>query len=239
MGSSQHILVVDDDPRICRVVARYLSSEGYTVHTASDSAEMRRHMVNCSPDLLILDIVLPGENGLSLARSVRTHSEVPIIMLTGKSDTVDKVVGLEIGADDYITKPFEERELLARVRSVLRRSSQKASQASNCAHSVAYFAGWLLDLIAHELTSPNGTTVYLTTHEWDLLYALVERHDRVLSREDLLESVAGREWAPQDRSIDVLVGKLRAKLEDDPQHPRLIRTIRGLGYKFTCKVEFS
>jgi two-component system OmpR family response regulator len=239
VGSSQNILVVDDDPRICRVVARYLRSEGYTVHTASDSAEMRHQMVNAPPDLLILDIVLPGENGLSLAKSVRTRSEVPIIMLTGKSNTVDKVVGLEIGADDYITKPFEERELLARVHSVLRRSSQKASQASNRAHSVVYFAGWRLDLIAHELTSPNAATVYLTTHEWDLLYALVERYNRVLSREDLLESVAGREWAPQDRSIDVLVGKLRAKLEDDPQHPKLIRTIRGLGYKFTCKVEFS
>jgi DNA-binding response OmpR family regulator len=196
-------------------------------------------MVSNSPDLLILDIVLPGENGLSLAKSVRAYSEVPIIMLTGKIDTVDKVVGLEIGADDYITKPFEERELLARVRSVLRRSSQKATQVPNREPSVVYFAGWLLDVVAHELTSPKGTTVYLTTHEWDLLYALVKRHNRALSREELLESVAGREWAPQDRSIDVLVGKLRAKLEDDPQHPKLIQTIRGVGYKFTCKVDFT
>jgi two-component system OmpR family response regulator len=191
------------------------------------------------PDLVILDIVLPGEDGLSIARSLRAQSNVPIIMLTGKAKPVDKVVGLELGADDYITKPFDERELLARLHCIFRRVAQIQAHTPNQEYAVAHFAGWQLDLIGHELISPNATKVYLTTHEWNLLYALVTHHGRALTRDTIIELMSGREWVPQDRSIDVLVGKLRVKIEDDVKRPRLIKTIRGVGYKFTCKVDFA
>ena len=238
LNDRNKILVVDDDPRICRLVACYLGSEGYNVHTATNSTELQLLMTVESPDLIILDVMLPGEDGFTIARSLRAKSNVPIVMLTGKSDTVDKVVGLEIGADDYITKPFVERELLARVRSILRRASQNLTSVPNGEHTIARFAGWQLDLAAHKLTSPKGTKVYLTTHEWALLEAFVTRQNRVLTRDEILELTAQREWTPQDRSIDVLVAKLRAKLEDDAKHPKLIQTIRGVGYKFTCRVDF-
>jgi len=233
------IFVVDDDPRICRLVGSFLGSEGYIVRAAGSSAELQRLMDVELPDLVILDIMLPGEDGLSITRSLRAKSNVPIIMLTGKANLVDKVVGLELGADDYITKPFDERELLARVHCVFRRFPQKQVNVPNNEYAMAYFAGWQLDLIGHELKSPNATKVYLTTHEWNLLYALVSHHGCALTRDKIIELVSGREWAPQDRSIDVLVGKLRAKIEDDLKHPRLIKTIRGVGYKFTCKAEFA
>lgn len=233
------ILVVDDDPRICRLVGSYLGGAGYSVRAAANNAELQRLMAVAFPDLVILDIMLPGQDGLSITRSLRAESNVPIIMLTGKTDLVDKVVGLELGADDYITKPFEERELLARVNCVLRRISQKQAQVPNPEYAVAHFAGWQLDLIGHELTSPNATKVYLTTHEWDLLYVLVTHSGRALTRDEIVGLTSGREWGPEDRSIDVLVGKLRAKIEDDLKHPKFIKTIRGVGYKFTCTVEFA
>ncbi|MEN8129902.1 MAG: response regulator [Pseudomonadota bacterium] len=238
---AKKIFVLDDDPRICRLVSSYLGCEGYIVRTATNSAELQRLMAVELPDLVILDILLPGEDGFSIARSLRAQSNVPIIMLTGKTNLVDKVVGLELGADDYITKPFDDRELLARVRCIFRRVPQKQAHVSNHDHeyAVAHFTGWQLDLIGHELTSPNATKVYLTTHEWNLLYVLVTHHGRALTRDKIIELVSRREWAPQDRSIDVLVGKLRAKIEDDLKHPKLIQTIRGVGYKFTCKVDFT
>jgi len=233
------IYVVDDDPRLCRLVSRYLGNEGYFVRTATNSEDFKRLMTLALPDLVLLDIVLPGEDGLSIARSLRAQSNVPIIMLTGKATPVDKVVGLELGADDYITKPFDERELLARVHCIFRRMAQMQAQVPNQECIVAHFAGWKLDLIGHELTSPSANKVYLTTHEWNLLYAFITHQCRALTRDEIIELVAGREWAPQDRSIDVLVGKLRAKIEDDLKRPKFIQTIRGVGYKFTCKVEFA
>ena len=237
-SKSATILIVDDDPRVSRLVARYLDREGFNAHTASDGTEMRRFLESQLPDLIILDVMLPGEDGLSLARELRAQSDVSIIMLTGKSDIVDKVVGLELGADDYVTKPFEERELLARVRSVLRRGARNESSRSDSKFSIARFAGWQLDLTAYTLTSPSGAKVYLTSHEFQLLSTLVTRHDRVLTREELLSLLADRDWSPYDRSIDVLVGKLRVKIEDDPKNPSLIQTIRGIGYKFTARVVF-
>ena len=239
VSKSATILIVDDDPRVSRLVARYLDREGYDAHTASDGTEMRRFLKSQQPDLIVLDVMLPKEDGLSLARELRAQSDVAIIMLTGKSDIVDKVVGLELGADDYVTKPFEERELLARVRSVLRRGRRGEGANSNAEFSIARFAGWQLDLTAYTLTSPSGVTVYLTSHEFRLLSTLVTRHDRVLTREELLTLLADRDWNPYDRSIDVLVGKLRVKIEDDPKNPSLIQTIRGIGYKFTARVVFQ
>ena len=238
-ASSTKILIVDDDVRICRLLAQFLEGAGYAVRAASTGDEMRRLIVAIPPDLVILDLMLKGEDGLELARELRSQSDVAIIMLTGKTDVVDKVVGLEIGADDYITKPFDLRELLARVHSVLRRNPRSNSTSHEKQPSVVRFAGWTLDMPAYELTSPAGDKIALTSSEFHLLSALVTRHNRVLPREEILDLVAGREWSPVDRSVDVLVGKLRKKIEKDPANPALIKTIRGVGYKFTGKVHIA
>jgi DNA-binding response OmpR family regulator len=187
-------------------------------------------------DLVILDLRLPaGEDGLSLARSIRRESEIGLIMLTGRAESVDKIVGLEIGADDYVTKPFEPRELLARIRSVLRRVSHRRVEPpmETPSGDVLHFAGWTFDLDHRTLTSADGEDVMLTTYEFELLSVLATRPGRPLSREQMLELIAHRHWDPDNRSIDVLVGKLRKKLGDDARSPRLIKTVRGLGYVFT------
>jgi DNA-binding response OmpR family regulator len=181
--------------------------------------------------------MLPDEDGLSLARELRATTEIAVVILTGKADTVDKVVGLELGADDYVTKPFDERELLARVRSVLRRTAADTGAGRSAGGTRACFAGWTLDLDAYELTSPAGEPVSLTSHEFQLLAAFVEHPRRVLTREAILDLVAGRDWSPDDRSVDVLVGRLRRKIEDDPRNPRLIETVRGVGYKLSARVD--
>lgn len=239
METTHKIIVVDDDPRICKLLSRYLSREGYSVRTAESGEQMRRLLASESADLVILDLILPGEDGLVLARELRANSDVAIIMLTGKADTVDRIVGLELGADDYVTKPFDERELLARVRTVFRRLSRIPTTTPDAKASVARFAGWELDLNAHELTSTAGDKVHLTSYEFQVLSALVTRSNRALTRDELLDLAVDREWNPFDRSIDVLIGKLRRKIEIDPQHPSLIKTIRGTGYKFTASVELS
>lgn len=240
MSSETRILVVDDDPRICRLLSRFLTHEGYAVATAADGEEMRQRLAEEAPALVLLDLKLPGEDGLTLARELRTQSDVAIVILTGKTDTIDKVVGLEVGADDYVTKPFEERELLARIRSVLRRMSKPAADpVDRSEQQIARFGGWSLDLDAQELTSPEEKDVRLTSYEYQLLATLVRNPNRVLNRDQIMDAIAGREWTPLDRSIDVLVRKLRQKLGEDPQNPRLIKTIRGAGYKFTAHVEFE
>ena len=186
-------------------------------------------------DLVVLDLRLQaGEDGLSLARQLREESDIALIMLTGRGDWVDKVVGLEIGADDYVTKPFEPRELLARIRSVLRRvaHSQSVAVESENGKEVIRFEGWALDLDRRMLTSEGGMTVELTSYEFELLAVLASRPGRVLSRSQILELVANRRWDPDDRSIDVLIGKLRHKLREDSRSPRLIKTVRGVGYMF-------
>jgi DNA-binding response OmpR family regulator len=233
------ILIVDDDERLRRVLSRYLTREGYSVREAADGDEMRSRLAAERADLVLLDLMLPDEDGLSLARELRSYSDVAIIMLTGKTDTIDKIVGLELGADDYITKPFDDRELLARVRTVLRRTSTPGDPVHGSSGSNARFAGWTLDFVAHELTSPEGGNVHLTSSQFQLLASLVSRPNRVLSREEILGLVSGRDWSPMDRSIDVLVGKLRKKIESDPKTPTLIKTIRGAGYKFTAHVDFG
>jgi two-component system, OmpR family, response regulator len=239
VSGSTHLLIVDDDPRLCRALARYFRQEGYDVRTATSGQEMRERLAVETPHLVILDLTLPDEDGFSLARELRSTSDAAIVMLTGKADATDKVVGLELGADDYVTKPFNERELLARVRSVLRRTSRAAAGNPDSVGSVACFAGWRLDLASYELRSPTGDLVALTPHEFQLLSTLVRHGNRVLTREAILELVAGRNWSPDDRSVDVLVGKLRKKIEADPAAPRLIDTVRGAGYKLAAKVRFE
>lgn len=238
VSAGARVLVVDDDPWICRLLTRFLSSEGFEVATVTSGRSMWQKLESWSFDLLILDLRLPsGEDGLSLAKSIRQESEIGIIMLTGRSDCVDKIVGLEVGADDYVTKPFEPRELLARIRSVLRRSAHRRAgpPTNGAAHGeVVTFAGWALDLDQRLLTAPNGEIVELTSYEFELLAVLAVRPGRPLSREMILEAIAHRQWGPDDRSIDVLVGKLRRKLNDNPRSPQLIKSVRGLGYVFTC-----
>jgi two-component system OmpR family response regulator len=235
MNDSARILVVDDQPEIRELVEEYLSSEGYRVSTAADGAEMRRVIGHSPVDLVILDLMLPDEDGLSLARQLHEESSVGIIILTGRGETVDRILGLEMGADDYLAKPFHLRELLARVKSVLRRMS--AAGAERRAGSKARFAGWSLDLTSRELLSPSGVEVRLTTGEFDLLAAFVNNANQVLSRDRLLDLARNREAGPFDRTIDVQVGRLRRKLGEDPQRPTMIKTVRGSGYIFTPPVE--
>jgi two-component system OmpR family response regulator len=241
MSDNGHILIVDDQREICDLVQEYLSGEGYRVSTAQSGAEMRRVMAQSSVDLVILDLMLPGEDGLTLARSLRQDlPNVGIIILTGRGEIVDRIIGLEMGADDYLPKPFHLRELLARVKSVLRRASSRgAEKQTGPARSKARFAGWHLDLSSRELFSPSGKEVRLTTGEFDLLAAFVNNANQVLTRDRLLDLARNREAGPFDRTIDVQVGRLRRKLEDDPQRPTMIKTVRGSGYIFTPMVEVT
>ena len=239
MSDNGHILVVDDQKEICDVVQEYLTGEGYRVSTAHDGTGMRRVLGQHHVDLVILDLMLPGEDGLTLARSLRNESAIGIIILTGRGETVDRIIGLEMGADDYLPKPFHLRELLARVKSVLRRVQSRVGEPGQPVRTNARFAGWSLDLSSRELLSPAGQQVRLTTGEFDLLAAFVNNPNQVLSRDRLLDLARNREAGPFDRTIDVQVGRLRRKLEDDPQNPSLIKTVRGSGYIFTPTVEFS
>ena len=235
MTSGEIILVVDDDPRICRLISRGLRREGFSVHTAGCGAEMRRALDDIRPDLVLLDLMLPDEDGFTLARELRVRSDVGLVILTGRTETVDKIVGLELGADDYVTKPFNQRELLARIRSVLRRRAAVES-GSGTDTSLAQFAGWTLDLEAIELHDDAGESVHLTSHEFQLLAALVDHGPRVLTRDKILDDVFDRGWSPDDRSVDVLVGRLRRKLGDDARDPKIIKTVRGTGYRLIPKV---
>jgi two-component system OmpR family response regulator len=239
MSDNGHILVVDDQQAICDLVQEYLTDEGYRVSTAHDGPGMRRVLNQSPADLVILDLMLPGEDGLTLARWLRSESGIGIIILTGRAETVDRIIGLEMGADDYLPKPFHLRELLARVKSVLRRAQSRTGDGPPPTRARARFAGWHLDLSSRELLSPTGEEVRLTTGEFDLLTAFVNHANQVLSRDRLLDLARNREAGPFDRTIDVQVGRLRRKLEDDPQNPNLIKTVRGSGYIFTPPVELS
>jgi len=241
MTDMPHILIVDDDPRVRKLLRRYLGDEGFRVAEAADGEAMRAQMAVAEFDLILLDLIIPGEDGLSLAREVRQISAVPIIMVTGKGKMVDRVIGLEMGADDYITKPFHLREVLARIRTVLRRSAtpsdggQTKEPTPDQGEGVT-FEGWRLDLVRRELRSPEEILVPLTTGEFDLLGALVKNANRVLSRDQLMDLARNRDWTPYDRTIDTQVGRLRKKIERDPANPELIKTVRGVGYVFAAKV---
>jgi two-component system OmpR family response regulator len=236
MQGSAHILVVDDHREIRDLVSRALSKDGFRVSTAADGRAMRKALADSRIDLILLDLMLPGEDGLSLCRALRTESNIPIIMLTAKGDEVDRVVGLEMGADDYLAKPFGSRELIARIRAVLRRSRDKAAAAPERGPRRYRFDRWRLDTGARELLRGDGVTVPLSTGEYDLLLALVERPQRVLNRDQLLDLARGRGANALDRSIDTQVSRLRKKLELDPGEPKIIKTVWGGGYMFTPDV---
>jgi two-component system OmpR family response regulator len=232
---AEHILVVDDDPGIRDVVSDFLTRHGYDVETAADGKSMERALANGSPDLVVLDVMLPGEDGLSICRRLARPGGPGVIMLSAMGEETDRIIGLELGADDYLPKPCNPRELLARVRAVLRRRSDNATEGDALAASCE-FAGWHLDLVRHELKSPHGVVVNLTSGEFSLLRAFVERPRRVLTRDQLLEMARGPESEAFDRAIDVQISRLRRKLENSGDGQELIRTVRNEGYMFTVKV---
>lgn len=228
--TNRHILVVDDDVQIRRLLRRCLEDEGFRVSEAAGPSEVDAAMRG-SIDLMTLDLNLGGSDGLAIARKVRQSSNVPIIMITGKSDTIDRIVGLEIGADDYIAKPFHLREVLARVRTVLRRSAEAAPPAPKS--GVIRFDGHRLDPGRRTLTGPDGADTPLTTGEFDLLLLFARHAHQVLSRDQIMDGLKGHDWAPNDRSIDNQVARLRKLIEADTATPKLIKTVRGAGYSFT------
>ena len=229
-----HILVVDDDREIRDLLNRFLVKHGLRVSTARDGVEMSRILDGAAIDLVVLDLMLPGEDGLSLCRKLRATTNLPVIMLTAMGEDTDRIVGLEMGADDYLPKPFNPRELLARVKAVLRRV--QSLPAASPKGDTAKFDGWTLDLGSRRLTSPQGEEVELSTGEYDLLLAFATHPRRVLSRDQLLDLARGRTAAPFDRSVDIQVMRLRRKIEADPKEPRLIKTVRGGGYMFAAEV---
>ncbi|MGV1792926.1 response regulator [Rhizobium sp. A37_96] len=233
-----HLLVVDDDPRIRQMLTRYFEDEGYTVASASDGNEMRARLRQQNFDAILLDLVLPGGvDGLDLAREIRTTSDVPIMMLTGRDDVVDRIVGLEIGADDYIAKPFHLREVHARLKSILRRRQAPARSTEPTAEDIIRFEGWRLNISRRQVLDPQGQDVGLTTGEFEMLTALVRNAGRVLTREVLMDLTRGRDLEAFDRTIDAQIVRLRRKIETDPKKPQFIKAVRGVGYVFTGKLD--
>lgn len=233
MVEQAHILVVDDDPEIRSLLAHFLGEHGYSVSEAEDGHAMFLAIEDRRPDLVVLDLMMPGEDGLVLCRRLADGEAVPVIMLTAVAEEADKIVGLEMGADDYLTKPFNPRELLARIRAVLRRvEAPRAREAGNN----LVFEDWVLDLGRHELKRDGETLIPLSTGEFRLLQILAEHPQQVLSRDFLLDRIHGREGGPFDRSVDIQLSRLRRKLDDDPRDPAIIKTIRGGGYMFNLPV---
>jgi two-component system OmpR family response regulator len=233
----EHLLVVDDDREIRRLLEEYLAQAGYRVTAVGDGKDMRRALEGNRIDLVVLDLMLPGEDGLTLCRELRGRSNVPVLMLTARGDEIDRIVGLEMGADDYLAKPFSPRELLARIRSILRRAHALPPNLVAEDVTAFRFAGWTLDVASRNATAPDGLVVPLSGAEFRLLRVLLEHPQRVLSRDQLLELANGREAILFDRSIDVLIGRLRKRLRDDGKEPSLIKTVRGEGYVLATNVE--
>jgi DNA-binding response OmpR family regulator len=230
--ATAHIAVVDDEPELREGVREYLVDQGFAVSTAESGAALRTLMTERPIDLVILDVNMPEENGLSVARYLRERGPVGIIMLTANRETIDRVVGLEVGADDYVAKPFDLRELLARVRAVLRRAARPESPAATLGHEVR-FGRCVLNLEARRLYDLRGAEVPLTAMEFDLLKVFAEHPGKVLTRDRLLDLAHNMEMSPFDRSIDMRIGRLRKKIEPDPELPQVIKTVRGAGYLFS------
>ena len=234
------ILLVDDETSLREPLGEYLTGQGFAVSEAESAAAARSHLVNTTPDIVLLDIMMPGEDGLSLCRHLVETRGLPVILLTARGEATDRIVGLELGADDYVTKPFEPRELVARIRSVLRRASKTNGPAQSLPDAQDWhyhFEGWALDPLKRKLTDPEGVTIPISTAEFRLLRALLDNPRKVMDRDVLLDMVQGRSANLFDRAVDNQVSRLRRKIETDSRHPMLIQTVRGGGYRFAAKVE--
>jgi len=236
-ATQDHILVVDDDAETRSLLQQYLQKQGYRVTSAGDGKALRGALLTARPDLIVLDLMLPGEDGLQLCRDLRTRSNLPVIMLTARDEETDRIVGLEMGADDYLAKPFNPRELLARIKSVLRRARSLPENLEPDAVKSFAFAGWTLDVATRNLTAPDAVVVPLSGTEFKLLRAFLAHPNRVLSRDQLIDFMISRDAGPFDRAIDVQVSRLRQRLRDDAREPRIIKTVRGEGYVLAAQVE--
>lgn len=243
MVEKTKILIIDDDPDICELIKAYLEKHDFVVCTRNNGRDILDVLNNNSIDLIVLDVMLPGDDGLTLCQKVRQTSDVMIIMLSAMGEDTDRIVGLEMGADDYLAKPFNPRELLARIKSLVRRTTgglgeeRKQRQLSKVPN--IKFANWIIDRNKRQLISADGVTIPLTAAEYELLLAFVENANRVLSRDQLLNMTHNRDAGPFDRTIDVQVGRLRKKLEDNPKEPIFLTTVRGGGYQFNAEVEYE
>ncbi|MDP2242213.1 MAG: response regulator [Burkholderiales bacterium] len=237
MANTDHVLVVDDDAEIRNLLREYLQKNGYRVTAVADGKGMWTAFDAGRADIVVLDLMLPGEDGLTLCRNLRARSEVPVIMLTARGEETDRIVGLEMGADDYLAKPFNPRELLARIKSILRRSRTLPDNLQPEEASSIRFAGWTLDLEARNLLSPEGVVVALSGTEYKLLRIFLNHPNRVLNRDQLIDLMLSREASPFDRSIDVQVSRLRHRLDEGAKEPAIIKTVRGEGYVLSVAVE--
>lgn len=236
MDTSPQILIVDDDRDIRTLLAEYLEANGFRTLTATNGIEMRQSLSESRIDLIVLDLTLPGEDGLTLCRNLRAQSTIPVIMLTARGEPLDRILGLEMGADDYLTKPFEPRELFARIRSVLRRTQAMPPNSGSSEVLAMSFSGWKLDMIGRHLVNPHGVVIALSGAEFRILKVLLEHPNRILNRDQLLELTQGREADPFDRSIDIQISRLRQKLGDDARTPLIIKTVRNEGYVLSTTV---
>ena len=237
MSTMDHILIVDDDRDIRDLLSEYLQKQGYRTTVAGDGRAMRAVLGRNKPALIVLDLMLPGEDGLTLCREIRAHSDIPIIMLTARGEEVDRIVGLEMGADDYLSKPFSPRELVARIKSILRRTRALPLNLKPDHISMMRFSGWMLDVATRNLVSPQGVTIALSGTDFKLLRIFLDHPNRVLTRDQLIDMTQSRDAGPFDRSIDLQVSRLRRRLNDNPKEPTIIKTSRGEGYVLASDVE--
>ena len=237
MTTQEHVLIVDDDAEIRNLLREYFQENGYRVTVAADGKSLWAAMKATQPDLIILDVMLPGEDGISLCRALRARSDVPIIMLTARGEDTDRIVGLEVGADDYLPKPFNPRELLARVKSVLRRAKSLPANLRREEVRAFRFAGWTLDVATRNLTAPDSVVIPLSGTEFKLLRIFLDHPNRVLTRDQLVELMMSRDAVPFDRALDVQISRLRNRLRDDAKEPAIIKTVRGQGYVLAAPVD--
>ena len=238
MTQIDHILIVDDDPEIRDLLSTYLTKSGYRVSTARDGRQMWRELERNRINLVVLDVMLPGDDGLTLCRNLRSKSNIPIIMLTARGEAMDRILGLEMGADDYLPKPFNPRELQARIKALLWRARELPDNNPETGEKFR-FSGWVLDTIARHLIGPDDIIISLSGGEYRLLRIFLDHPRRVLSRDRLMGLLEGRDWTPDERTIDIQVSRLRKRLREDTREPKLIKTVRGEGYIFSAKVEKS
>ncbi|CAE7366272.1 aruR [Symbiodinium necroappetens] len=234
MSEPDHILIVEDEPITREQLVAYFEDEGYRVSSTGSGDEVQKIVENTDVILVLLDIKLPGKDGLTLTREIRAHSDIGIILVTSKQEQIDRILGLESGADDYVTKPFDPRELLSRARNLIRRVQIQQKQRKR--NHMRTFDGWSLDLNKRELTTPEGQPIQLSAGEYQLLLAFMEQAGEVMNRDQLMNRIRNREWFPDDRYIDVLVGQLRKKLGERAANAKIIATIHGTGYLFTPEV---